>query len=157
MPGKGQPSILMVWDHLKFLKSIVSQVKDEPKFYFLHDLKSTYQYLQDHEIQTKTIAGLATQSVWLNLTTYEHNIERLIDVKSAWYSATKLVLSSSCDAGSIKAVKPALMRYEKLLRSAGCKSIVYPSVTAPIIKSGHSVSKGLREMRKSNQMTDIGT
>jgi sacsin len=79
----------------------------------------------------------------------------LTDVISSWNEIGDLVLSSSCDAGQIKAVRPSLMRYEKLLRALDCNSITYPTVTRPVLHHGHSISASLRTLRAEKKLLDI--
>lgn len=155
IPGHGQPDINMVWRHLDHM-AIISELLEEDQIRdFLKDLDLTYQYLQDHLEESKAGSYLVTGTVWLNLNTSDHGKVSLDDIDSSWEEIENLVLSSSCDAGKIKAVRPGLMRFEKLLRGLGCSSITYPTVTRPTLHIGCSVSKSLQQLRKEEKMLDI--
>lgn len=82
-------------------------------------------------------------AVWLNLNTLDSSTELLDDIKSSWHTTDELVLSSVFDARPVKAVKPGLMRYEKLLRAIGCSSVIYPTIVRPEPQIGVSLSKAL--------------
>jgi sacsin len=121
---------------------------------FLTDLDLTYQYLQDH-LDSRDWYNVGNEAIWLNLGTSDRGTVQLEDIASSWQGIENLVLSSSCDAGKMKAVRPRLMRFEKLLRGMGCGSITYPTVTRPTLHLGCSVSKSLRQLRKDEKLLDI--
>ncbi len=148
----GKPTTVMVWSHLQHLPKNLkyNQIQD-----FLRDLEHTYEYLQENLVESKTSFQFKDKKLWLNLDSYHHNMIRLKDIKSSWYSIGELVLSSSCDAGPIKAVKPCFMGLERLLRTLGCSSITYPTVTRPRINAGSSISSSLRRMRSEDKGLDI--
>jgi sacsin len=153
--GHGQPDINMVWRHLQHL-SIISELLEQDQVRdFLTDLDLTYEYLQDHLDESKAAFDLKGSAVWLNLDTSDHRNVILDDIGESWQEIENLVLSSSCDAGRVKAVRPGLMRFEKLLRALGCSSITYPTVTRPTLHIGCSVSKSLRQLRKEEKLLDI--
>ena len=152
--GKGQPKTEMVLRHLEQLRGVAQNLKRYQIRDFLADLYLTYEYLQDH--LEGSMAGFNVNSaIWLNLNTSDSNAVLLDDIKSSWYMIGDLVLSSSIDAGSIKAVRPGLMRYEKLLRALGCSSIIYPTVTRSESHSDQTVSKSLRQLRRDGKLIDI--
>lgn len=154
--GSGKPSVQMVWRHLDHLADVAQHLQQDHIAGFLHDLHCTYTYLQDHTEESRSYSGLhGSKEVWLNITSSEGEHAFLADIKSSWNEIEDLVLSSSCDAGRIKAVRPGLMRYEKLLRALGCKSITYPTVTRPVVHHGHSISASLRLLRANKRLLDI--
>jgi sacsin len=155
VPGNGQPKIDIVWRHLEQMKDVAQRLKRYQIRDFLADLYLTYEYLQDHLQESMAGFNLKKSAVWLNLNTSDHNAVLLDDIKSSWHMIGELVLSSSFDAGPIKAVRPGLMRYEKLLRALGCSSIIYPTVTRPELHSGRTVSNSLRQLRREGKLIDI--
>lgn len=154
-PSRGQPEIDMVWRHLEQIKDVARHLKRHQMRDFLADLSLTYQYLQDN-LPGHVVSGRPKNSaVWLNLNTLEHNAVLLDDIKSSWHTTEELVLSSALDVGSMKAVRPGLMRYEKLLRAVGCSSIIYPTIIRPELQLGVSISSALRQFRRDRMLTDI--
>ncbi|RFU27756.1 hypothetical protein B7463_g8577, partial [Scytalidium lignicola] len=151
---KGEPSIDMVWRHLKFLSEIenLTQVNVND---FLNDLHQTYSYLQSHTSLNTCMIIHTDSRVWLNISWQQGQFVSVHDIESSWCSLDDLVLSSSCDVGSIKAVKNSLMRYEALLRDLGCNSITYPTVPVPSLHDRHSVSASLRGLRKKEKLLDV--
>jgi sacsin len=155
IPGNGQPKINMVWRHLEQMKDVAQHLKRYQIRDFLADLYLTYEYLQDHRQESMVGFNVENSAIWLNLNTSDHITVLLDDIKTSWHAIEELVLSSSCDAGPIKAVRPSLMRYEKLLRALGCSSITYPTVTRPELHFGRSVSNSLRQLRREGKLIDI--
>jgi sacsin len=153
--GKGQPQIDMVWRHLLHMKEIAQNLKRHQIRDFLADLQTTYRYLQGRQQESKKSFKFKNNAVWLNLNSWDHNTVLLVDVKSSWYGIENLVLSSSCDAGSVKAVRPGLMNFETLLKTLGCKSIIYPTVTRPELHQVSSFSNSVRQLRKEGKLLDI--
>jgi len=154
LPSHGKPNTEMVLRHLEKMKGVAQHLQHYQIRDFLTDLHLAYEYLQEH--LTKTTVHFNTSSaIWLNLETTDHNTVLLDDIRSSWYTVGELVLSSSFDAGPIKAVRPALMRYEKLLRALGCSSIVYPTITRPELPTGRKVTNSLRQLRKEEKLIDI--
>ncbi|KAE9364465.1 hypothetical protein N431DRAFT_474055 [Stipitochalara longipes BDJ] len=155
VPGHGKPSISMVLQHLQTMKILSEDLEQHQVRSFLVDLNQTYEYLQDHIEESRANFNLGKSAIWLNLETSDHTNVRLEDIDSSWQGIEHLVLSSSVDAGPIKAVRPGLMRFEKLLRGLGCSSITYPTVTRPTLHLGSSVSKSLRQLRNQEKLLDI--
>jgi sacsin len=157
VPGSGQPKIDMVWRHLEHMARISQHLKRYQARDFLTDLHLTYEYIQDHLDESRAYfnIGLKTSAIWLNLNILDHNMVPLDDIKSSWQRIGDLVLSSSCDAGLVKAVRAGLMRYEKLLRALGCSSLTYPTVTRPTLHLGSSVSSSLRKLRNEGKLLDV--
>ena len=150
----GHPDIDMVWQHLQTMKILSEDLEQDQIHDFLTDLDLTYEYLQDH-LDSRDWYNVGNEAIWLNLGTSDHRTVQLEDIASSWQGIENLVLSSSCDAGKMKAVRPRLMRFEKLLRGMGCGSITYPTVTRPTLHLGCSVSKSLRQLRKDEKLLDI--
>jgi sacsin len=150
----GHPDIDMVWQHLQSMKILSEDLERDQIHDFLTDLDLTYEYLQDH-LESRDWYNVGNEAIWLNLGTSDRGTVQLEDIASSWQGIENLVLSSSCDAGKMKAVRPRLMRFEKLLRGMGCRSITYPTVTRPTLHLGCSVSKSLRQLRKDEKLLDI--
>jgi sacsin len=157
VPGSGQPKIDMVWRHLQHMARAAQHLKRYQARDFLTDLHLTYEYLQDHLDESRAYFNidLKTSTIWLNLNTLDHNMVLLDDIKSSWQGIGDLVLSSSCDAGPVKAVRAGLMRYERLLRVLGCSSLTYPTVTRPTLHLSSSVSNSLRKLRNEGKLLDV--
>lgn len=153
--GQGQPDIDMVWVHLQTMRILSECLRQDQIRDFLTDLDRTYEYLQDHLDNSRDHFSLGNIEVWLNLDTLDHRKVSLDDIESSWQGIENLVLSSSCDAGNMKAVRPSLMRFDKLLRGLGCSSITYPTAIRPTLHLGYSVSKSLRQLRNEGKLLDI--
>ncbi|RDL30678.1 Uncharacterized protein BP5553_10023 [Venustampulla echinocandica] len=155
IPGNGRPKAQMVWQHLQHMRDASRNLKHFQVREFLNDLCLTYEYLQDNVEESSASFHLTESAIWLNLNTMDRVTVSVNDIKSSWQALAELVLSSSCDAGPIKAVKPGLMRYEKLLRALGCSSITYPTVERPEVVPGRSVSNSIRQLRNDGKLLDI--
>ncbi|KAH9222449.1 hypothetical protein DL95DRAFT_441261 [Leptodontidium sp. 2 PMI_412] len=155
MVGGGKPRVAVVWRHLQTLKAMSQRLKSHQVQDFLEDLKKTYQYLQDRVDESLATFDLADNVVWLNMSEWNHHSILMEDLQSSWQSIDQLVLSSSVDSGPIKAVRPGLMVYEKLLRALGCKSITYPTITQPPAPEGYSIAASARQLRQAGKMLDI--
>lgn len=154
----GQPSTFTVWQHLLHLKEMAANLHEAEIQDFLNDLQETYKFLQDNFENSDVPPEAGTQAVWLNVDSFDANMAGLANVKLEWRTARKLVLSSSFDSGSVKAVKGGLMRFDKLLRAMGCKLMSYPTVEPSMIhedSSTSSTSSGFREMRDEGALLDI--
>ncbi|KAH8819238.1 hypothetical protein F5884DRAFT_717530 [Xylogone sp. PMI_703] len=158
IPNGGAPSIHIVWKHLQFLSQMAQNIGQEDVQDFLADLHKTYSHLQTHLTESKTyfLSYIGTKDlIWLNVNWKDRESVSLDDVRSSWCSLDNLVLSSSCDKGEMKAVRSGLMRNETLLKSLGCKSVVYPTVSPPSYHQGRSVSTSLRKLRKEGKLLDV--
>jgi sacsin len=153
--GHGYPEMDMVWRHLQYMKIISESLKGDHIQDFLTELNLIYQYLQDHLVDSTAGFALGNSAVWLNLHTSDYSKVQLEDIDSSWQGLENLVLSSSCDAGPIQAVRPGLTRFETLLRGLGCSSISYPTLTRPTLHTDRSVSKSLQQLRKEEKLLDI--
>lgn len=152
----GNPLVEMVWKHLEHLAALPEHLRQEDLASFLSDLHQTYMYLQDHTDECQeTFTSRRSKELWLNIASLEGQQAFLMDVKSSWNEIEDLVLSSSRDKGRVKALRPSLERYEKLLRALGCKSISYPAVTRSVIHQNRSVSSSLRRLRTEKKLLDI--
>ncbi|KAL2067567.1 hypothetical protein VTL71DRAFT_1992 [Oculimacula yallundae] len=155
LPDKGKPQARLVWRHLKNLKDVSLRLKPTQVQDFFRDLKKTYQHLQDHVDESRANFDLADNKVWLNMREWNDHTVLMEDFQTSWQSIDMLVLSSSVDSGSVQAVRPGLMVYEKLLRALGCKSIIYPTIEAPPLPEGYSLVASLRQLRKDGKLLDI--
>lgn len=155
IPGMGQPTVDIVCRHLLYMTEIFQDLPSLHLSQFLSDLIRVYDYLQERCDQCKDNDILQTRRVWLNLTSTDSDTILMVDVISSWHSVKELVLSSSCDAGPIKAVRSGLMKYERLLRAVGCNAISYPTVARPSLSQSHSLSSQLQRMWKAEEQVDI--
>lgn len=153
--GKGEPGVGMVWRHLKHLKDASRYLKQSEVPDFLSDVHDTYEHLQNRLDESQATFVSKQDEIWLNLNKPWTSWVAVEDLHGLWYSMDCLVLSSSCDAGHIKAVGEGLMRFEKLLRALDCSSIVYPTVIRPVLHLGQSVSNSLRRLRAEGKMLDV--
>ncbi|KAI9047125.1 hypothetical protein LZ554_008579 [Drepanopeziza brunnea f. sp. 'monogermtubi'] len=162
-PGKGKPDGSVVWLHLQYLKSSSLHLRDNVSQQlnqnrdFLQDLKATYGYLQDNSQETQALFGTKEDAIWLNLESWDFRRVSRAGIQDSWYPITELVLSSSCDSGPIKAVRQGLMDFEKLLRSLGCSSINYPTITRSDQhnQESYSATSSLNMLRKAGDLADI--
>jgi sacsin len=153
--SNGKPSIAMVWKHLESLKELSQNLEEQYIQSFLADLHSSYAYIQDHLHDDGASYNIGNAAIWLNLNSAEGKFESLTEVHSSWTGIKELVLSSSCDAGRMKAVRPGLMRFENLLRALGCHTIFYPTVTRPVLHYGSSVLASLQKLRGEGKLLDV--
>ncbi|KFY88994.1 hypothetical protein V498_06566 [Pseudogymnoascus sp. VKM F-4517 (FW-2822)] len=150
----GKPSLAMVWRHIENLKEFSQNLEQRYIQSFLADLYSSYAYIQNHH-RSGTSQGIGNAAIWLNLNSAEGKLKSLAEVHSSWTSIQNLVLSSSCDAGAVKAVRPGLMRFENLLRALGCQTVTYPTVTRPVLHYGSSVLVSLQKLRAEGKLLDV--
>ncbi|TVY90160.1 Sacsin [Lachnellula willkommii] len=153
--SKGQPKIQMVWQHLLHLKSLAPQLPAFQLSDYLADLHRTYEELQNRLDESKTSYNPNNSAVWLNINSSNHLHVRMEELQSAWYGVENLALSISYDSGNVKAVRPSLLPYEKLLRALGCNIINRPITTLPDRKPGRSLAKLLQDKRDKGELTDI--
>jgi sacsin len=148
----GNPPLEMVWKHLEHLADTSQHLRREQMAGFLQDLHSTYTYLQDHTTQCKSaFNSRLNKELWLNIVSSPGEQAILMEVQSSWTEIGDLNLSILQDAGSVKAIKPNLMPYEKLLRALGCESVIWPTVTLPDSHEGHSTMAGVRSLRSKKK------
>jgi len=153
--GHGHPDMDTVWRHLQYMKIISEALKGDQIQDFLTELNSIYQYLQEHLVDSSAGFAPGNGAVWLNLHTSDYSKVQLEDIKSSWKGIGDLVLSNSYDAGLTNAVRSGLRRFETLLRSLGCRSFSYPTMTRPTLHIDRSVSRSLRQLRKEEKLLDI--
>jgi sacsin len=157
----GKPPASMVWRHLVHLHSLRCSLDSTTIQGFLSDLHATYAYLQDNLVDACSIATFRGLPLFLNTASMDGRGISLAEIQSSWVDIKHLVLSSSCDAGLVQAVRPGLKQYEKLLTKLGCKAIVYPvgnRMNPPSqqgISSGHRGIKGLHKMRDKQEGCDV--
>ncbi|KAH6680301.1 hypothetical protein B0J14DRAFT_578321 [Halenospora varia] len=152
--GNGEPSIHMIWHHLLHLKDQAQSLSQAQVPSFISDLYCTYGRLQDHVENSTSLFSLRSSAIWLNINKTETTAIHLDEILTSWQTIDSLVLSSSCDAGALKAVRSGLMPYEKLLRALGCNCITHPTIAQPQLHVGQSVSKSLRSLRESGKLLD---
>ncbi|TVY68700.1 Sacsin [Lachnellula suecica] len=150
----GQPTTEMVWRHLLYLKDIAPRLRPNQLSDFLADLCKTYEHLQDR-LPSSAGFSLEDNAVWLNLDSMDPRTIIMQDMQLSWYATDELILATSCDSGSVKAVKPGLMQYDKLLKAMGCSSIIWATVSRPELKVGPSLVSSLRDLWKKDKLVDI--
>ena len=149
----GNPSMEMVWKHLEYLAKMSQKIDQTQMTGFLHDLHSTYSYLQDHIDDCKTaFNSRRSAELWLNILESPGQQAVLMEVKFSWSEIADLNSSILHDMGAVKAIKPSLMPYEKLLRALGCASITWPAATQPLSHTPHPTMAGVRDLRRKNQI-----
>ncbi|CAG8949651.1 hypothetical protein HYFRA_00007885 [Hymenoscyphus fraxineus] len=156
--SKGKPSLDLVWRHLKHLSGLGASLRPDLTREFLKDLHATYTYLQDHldyQSPLPTSVNTKVEPLWLNIASSPLDFATVETVSGSWVKITDLVLSSSCDAGSIQAIKPSLTHYERLLKAMGCRFVIHPVVNIPALELDHDIGEALRGMRKSGDGLDI--
>lgn len=154
-PNKGEPSLEMVWMHLQHLRDMAPNLRSDQVDNFLLDLHLTYEYLQNNIDKNIGSFQFRAEKLWLNITSAPGETATLADVQNCWVAIEDLVLLSACDSGRTQAVKPSLTRYDKLLRTLGCKSIIHPYFAPPEVSSRRDPSANFREMRQNGEMLDI--
>ena len=145
----------MVWQHLDHLIQSAEHLTEDAIPSFLSDLAFTSDFLQDNLHQSSDAFTHATSPLWLNLVTTDDDLVRLEDLQSSWLRIEHLVLLSTYDSPPLMSVQPRLMRHERLLRALGCRAIVYPTIVAPNIGIGESISTLMTPMRYEGKMLDI--
>jgi len=153
--NKGRPNVSIVWQHLLRMKVLSEDLESHHVRDFLADLRDTYEYLQDSFKNGSVTYISKDEEVWLNLDSLDDRGLTLTDIKSSWCSINNLVLSSSCDAESMKAVRSGLMHYEQLLKSLHCAFIVYPKFERPQLHDGYSITQSLQQLRREDKMLDV--
>lgn len=153
----GQPSTETVWNHLLYLKDLAANLEHQHMNGFLNDLQETYKYLQDNYANYSIPIEAKTQPIWLNLKSFDGNKVTLADVQSEWTMTRNLLLSTSSDSGSHKAVRDGLRRFDILLKNMGCKLMSYPTVKAPVVigNEDNSTTMEFRKMRDDGDLLDI--
>jgi sacsin len=150
----------MVWEHLKHMASSAENLNDDEVESFLSDLRDSYNYLQENLGESwATFSDFRRCKVWLNLDITDPTLVRKVDIQSGpqspWSDIDHLILDSSCDTKNLKSVGQALIPYDRLLRSLGCKSIVQPKVEIPHREPPPSVSSSLSRLRREGKLLDV--
>ncbi|TVY34994.1 Sacsin [Lachnellula subtilissima] len=155
VPGKGQPNIQMVWQHLLHLKSLSQHLPAYQLSDYLADLHRTYGELQNRLDESKASYDPNNCAVWLNLDSSDHRCILIGDLQSAWYEVKNLALNISYDSKNVKAVRPSLLPYEKLLGALGCNTIIRPITTLPDPGPYRSLAENLQDMMDKGELTDF--
>jgi sacsin len=153
--SQGRPPASMVWNHLENLMQLAQRLTEDAIPSFLFDLTSTYDYLQEYLTESCNAFVHVTSMLWLNLAITDNALVSLDDLRSSWFKIEHLVLSSPCDTPPLMSVQPRLMRYERLLKALGCRTIVYPTIARPKTSKGESLSALMTRMRHEGRMLDI--
>jgi sacsin len=156
LASKGKPSTLMVWNHLQHMASSIMELHEDAVAAFVSDLYSTYDYLQDNlEDSIASFSKFQESRLWFNFDLADKSMVRKVHLEPNKCSIKNLILETSCDTANLQSVRQGLIRYQKLLRALGCKSIVYPSVDAPKIHANHLISTDLRRLRREGLLLDL--
>ncbi len=154
--SKGKPPTAMVWKHLKHLAGSIDRIEESSVAAFLSDLYNTYDYLQDNLGDSReSFTALHESKVWFNLEVTDNELVRKADLESCRCGIENLILESSCDTTNLKSVRQGLIRYQKLLRALGCKSILYPSVETQQTYTNQLVSTSLSRLRHDRILLDL--
>lgn len=154
IPGKGKPKVEIVWRHLLQMKNVAQTLRRDQLSDFLADLKSTYEYLQEHLMEAKAKFNLQSNEIWLNLDSLDARIVLMDDFRTSWHNINELFLGAA-DAKSMKAVRPGLAPYDKLLRGLGCESILFGTVTRPPLDTAPTLASMLRKQWENDELVDI--
>ncbi|KAI9733902.1 MAG: hypothetical protein M1834_002557 [Cirrosporium novae-zelandiae] len=156
--GFSGPPVDSVWKHLEYLKSIVESLDADEIYDFISDVRSTYDYLQNdlaHGINSIPFKR-KDQAIWLNIETSESDRLSLDQLKNSWSDTAHLILSSTCDSGSLAALRTFLNPFSNLLKAAGCKSIVYPSVSPSTQLQDASTTDMASQFKEFRQFRALG-
>jgi sacsin len=157
IPSGGKPPVNMVWRHLNHLMQSAQHLglTEGTIPDFLHDLTRTYDFLQENLKESCDTFTLVASPLWLNLAIIDDKWVGLEDLRSSWVKIEHLVLLSSCDSPPLVSVQPRLMRHQRLLKALGCRTIIYPTVTAVDIGTAESLSASMTRLRREGKMLDI--
>ncbi|KAI9684824.1 MAG: hypothetical protein M1829_000199 [Trizodia sp. TS-e1964] len=148
-----KPSTAIVWSHLQYLSGLARALPESSLKGFMDDLNATYRFLHDKLTESKATfvsEGLESAKIWWNGEFSEHN-----GIRDSWLSLDHLLIYSACDAPPLMTLRYFMMPFSNLLQELGCKSIVYPSLTAPRTETPGSLSSLLNALRLQETLTDI--
>ena len=161
LPGRGKPTVAIVFEHLKYMISQCKHIDQEDLKFYIHDIRATYAYLQENSGSAMGIPDIQESKVFFNIDTTEVDGLSAIDLERNLTSAKFLCLNSPVDAGIVKVTRKFLIPYEELLRALGCKSVVQPTIRAPrpspeATKSPMAASlKEILSLRDQRQLIDV--
>jgi sacsin len=156
LPSNGKPSTVMVWRHIQHMANSIEWLAEDSVVAFLSDLYDTYDYLQDNLGESReSFTAFQTEKIWFNLEITDHGLVHKADLESCKCCIENLILESSCDTTNLKPVRQGLIRYQRLLRALGCKSIVYPPVEEPETRSNQLISTSLSQLRREKVLLDV--
>lgn len=156
LPSRGKPSTAMAWTHLEHMAASMEGLAEDAVEAFLSDTYDSYDYLQDNlEDSRVSFTAFQESKVWFNLELTDRGLVRKADLESCRCSIENLILESSCDTKNLRSVRQGLIRYQRLLKALGCKSIVYPSVEQTETRSNQSISTSLSRLRRKGILLDV--
>jgi hypothetical protein len=150
MPNQGYPTAASVLCHVKHLIEIRRTVNSVELVEYLRDLQASYTYLQDLAEHTKTIPGVQSAKIWINIDTTDVDKIKINDIDSALYPAQLLCMNCPADPLPLKVVRKFLIPYEKLLTILGCPSVIQPAKgpKRPPVNIGLSMTSAMKEIQK---------
>jgi len=123
----------------------------------LSDIQATYKWLDDHSEEAKVPLSSARHlKLFLNL-----NDPTEDEWLGQWETAQNIVLNLHYDHKHLKSAREFLLKYEKLLRAAGCSTmkLFSPDGHEPAPTQSESDNQRSREvqneMRKAGVLTDM--
>jgi sacsin len=156
LPSQGKPPNAMVWRHIEHMANSMGGLAEDAVEAFLSDLYGTYDYLQDNlDDSRESFTAFQGSKVWFNLELTDRELVRKADLESCRCSIENLILESSCDTKNLKSVRQGLVRYQRLLKALGCKSIVYPTVEKTETRPNQLVSTSLSRLRREGTLLDV--
>ena len=93
IPGRGDPSIEIVYKHLQFLIRLCKDVSQYDLQEFLKDVQACYERLQN-DTATKNLRGISEAKIFYNIDTTQIDIVRKPDVEASLTTARLICLNS---------------------------------------------------------------
>ena len=90
----GEPSTMLVYQHLKFLISTIQDVSPYDLTDFLKDVQASYSHLQEDIETAILLPGIREAKLWLNIDTAQTDSVSIADIQSSLTCATLLCLNS---------------------------------------------------------------
>jgi sacsin len=151
----GQPTCVMVWQHLAFLAESVQSIEEAEVRGFVGDLERTYRHLHLNPGESKCEFTQPSAALWLNVETTSLDSISLDVLKSSWTSLEYLLLDSPCDARPLMMVRPFLGRFSTLLKYLGCKSLYYPQINSLSPSRSETTFTSVQKLWKEGFLTDV--
>lgn len=94
LPRAGKPACTQVFENLKFLMTLIEDVRQEEIPEFLKDVQACYEYLQTEKNPKTVIPGIQEAKIWLNINTTQLENVLKQQLKPSLSSAKFLCLNS---------------------------------------------------------------
>ncbi|KAL8724778.1 MAG: hypothetical protein Q9166_007756 [cf. Caloplaca sp. 2 TL-2023] len=155
----GQPMLVSVFDHLRFLIEIRNTIASSELPEYLKDLQATYSFLQECPT-TADLPNIREAKIWLNLPTTHLASISTSQLDGALRSAKSLCFDAPLDTHVVERAKNFLVPYESLLRAVGCQTMVRRSRPNMALPSNNHrridhILTVIQGMRKQNELVDV--